>query len=226
VSANMGFSILLAVLVGVLAACSEQQSPPAPAANTAPAGAPAQPVPLVSSTSDTSGSAPSAAAPVAGGSLGSGGTGLQGSGSPLSGRVSDVEGALRDLGARTVGNEIVVDLPADVLFDFDKYDIRPDAATALGKLLAIVSAQAGGGPVRIEGHTDSIASDAYNQRLSEQRAGSVKSWLAERGVSPARIRTRGFGEARPRAPNARPDGSDEPEGRQQNRRVEVFIRKG
>lgn len=143
--------------------------------------------------------------------------------SRLSGNVSEVEGALRDLNARTIGNEIVVELPSDVLFDFDKWDIRPDAARALENLLTVIRAQSPTGGIRIEGHTDSIATDAYNMRLSERRALSVKNWLAARGGVASRITTRGFGESRPRAPNARPDGADDPEGRQQNRRVEIFV---
>lgn len=166
-----------------------------------------------------------AAAPPSGG-YGGGGTSLGGGGSSLRSDVTSVEGALRDLGAKTIGNEIVVDLPSDVLFDFDKHNIRPDAADALGKLLTIINAQGASAPIRIEGHTDSIANDAYNQRLSERRAASVKAWLAGRGVDGARVGTRGLGESRPRAPNAKPDGSDDPEGRQQNRRVEIFITRG
>ena len=142
------------------------------------------------------------------------------------GRISDLEGALRDLGARTVGNQIMVELPSDVLFDFDKYNIRADAAATLGKLLTIINAQAGDAPVRIEGHTDAIADDAYNQRLSERRAAAVKDWLAEHGVSAQRMQTYGYGESRPRAANTKPDGSDDPQGRQQNRRVEISITKG
>lgn len=165
---------------------------------------------------------PSSNAPASG----SPGRGFVGGGVALSGRVSSVEEAMRDLGARTVGNEIRVDLPSDVLFDFDKYDIRPDAEATLNKLLAIIQAQSGGGTIRIEGHTDSIASDAYNQRLSERRANAVKEWLAARGVARSRMLTRGFGERRPRAPNTNPDGSDNPEGRQLNRRVEIFIARG
>ncbi|MDQ3751090.1 MAG: OmpA family protein [Acidobacteriota bacterium] len=146
--------------------------------------------------------------------------------SSIMGKVSDIEGAMRDLNARTVGNEIVVELPSDVLFDFDKYNIRSDAASALEKLLTIIKAQASGGAVRIEGHTDSIATDAYNQVLSERRAASVKQWLVGRRIASERMQTRGFGESRPRASNTKPDGSDDPAGRQQNRRVEIFIAKG
>lgn len=74
-------------------------------------------------------------------------------------------------------------------------------------------------PVRVEGHTDSIASEAYNQTLSERRAEAVADWLAAHGVDRQRLRTVGWGESRPVATN------DTPSGRQQNRRVEVIIEK-
>jgi outer membrane protein OmpA-like peptidoglycan-associated protein len=75
-------------------------------------------------------------------------------------------------------------------------------------------------PIRVEGHTDSVASDEYNLQLSERRAGSVRSWLASRGGVKAALATKGWGESKPAATN------DTPAGRQQNRRVEVIIEKG
>jgi outer membrane protein OmpA-like peptidoglycan-associated protein len=77
---------------------------------------------------------------------------------------------------------------------------------------------------QVEGHTDAKGTDAYNDRLSQRRARSVRDWLVrEAGVAPTRIGTLGFGERRPVAPNERPDGSDDPEGRQRNRRVEILV---
>lgn len=146
--------------------------------------------------------------------------------SSLTGTVSDLDGALRDLGAKTINNQIVVELPADVLFDFDRADIRSDAIATLNKLLTIINAQPGNGPVRIEGYTDAVGNATYNQKLSEQRAASVKTWLTTSGITGSRLQARGFGAAKPRAANTKPDGSDNPKGRQQNRRVEVFVTKG
>jgi outer membrane protein OmpA-like peptidoglycan-associated protein len=81
--------------------------------------------------------------------------------------------------------------------------------------------------VLIEGYTDSKGSDSYNLRLSDRRAVSVKDWLLKKGgVKPRRMTTRGWGEANPVAPNTNPDGSDNPEGRQKNRRVEITVKKG
>lgn len=144
----------------------------------------------------------------------------------LGGEVSTMQGAMQALGARTEGEDIVVDLPADVLFDFDKSNIRRDADEALTHLLTIVEAQAARGPIRVEGHTVSKGGEAYNQALSQRRAASVKAWLVAHGVEAGRIATAGYGKTRPRVSNTRPDGSDDPQGRQKNRRVTVFIRQG
>jgi outer membrane protein OmpA-like peptidoglycan-associated protein len=112
-----------------------------------------------------------------------------------------------------------VELPADVLFDFDKADIRSDAASALAQLATLIRAYPSGSAT-LEGHTDSKGDDAYNQRLSEQRAGSVKRWLVEReGIDAGRLTPRGWGERKPVA------GNEDDAGRQRNRRVEVVIRK-
>lgn len=134
-----------------------------------------------------------------------------------------IEGVLRDLGAKVTGQEVSIDLPADVLFDFDKADLRPDADASLTMVAEIARAYTG--PIRIEGHSDSKGDEAYNQALSERRGASVKKWLVAKGITAARIATRGWGESKPAAPNTMPDGRDNPEGRQKNRRVEIVIRK-
>jgi outer membrane protein OmpA-like peptidoglycan-associated protein len=137
-----------------------------------------------------------------------------------------VKGVLADLGAKVTEREIVIALSGDVLFDFDEDRLRPDALPMLRKL-AQVLAEYPRAPVRIEGHTDAKGDDAYNQSLSERRAASVKSWLVEHAnADGARIQTRGWGETKPAAPNATPDGSDDPVGRQQNRRVEITLTTG
>ena len=76
-----------------------------------------------------------------------------------------------------------------------------------------------GRPVRLEGHTDSIASENYNQGLSERRARSVADWLESHGIGSDRLKVKGWGETRPAADNSTA------EGRQQNRRVELIIEK-
>jgi len=135
-----------------------------------------------------------------------------------------IEGVLKELGAKVTDREIRIELSADVLFDFDKSDLRPEAAPTLQKVAEVLRSSPGA-PVTIEGHTDGKGTDAYNQPLSERRAQSVKAWLAANGgVSGAKITTKGWGKTRPVAPNARPDGSDDPDGRKKNRRVEITVR--
>lgn len=145
--------------------------------------------------------------------------GVAGTGSGIVATVQEVQQAMQALGAQESDLEVRVDLPADVLFDFDKADIRADASEALTRLATLIHAYPDG-RVDIEGHTDSQGNDAYNQRLSERRAASVQRWLVERqGIAAARLAPRGAGEKQPVA-----DNSTEA-GRQKNRRVQVVIQK-
>ncbi len=125
---------------------------------------------------------------------------------------------LRDLNAEITETEVIVRLPGAILFDFDSTRIRPDAERTLTDLVGVLRGFSGR-PIRIEGHTDSIASDAYNQRLSEQRAQAVRDWLVGHGIDTGALRVLGHGESRPVADNATAAG------RQLNRRVEVIIEK-
>jgi len=103
-----------------------------------------------------------------------------------------------------------------VNFDFDKSNIRPDAAVILDEAVNVLGT--GAGPaVSIEGHTDSVGTDAYNQGLSERRAESVRRYLVEHGVDEGRLSTVGYGESRPIASN------ETREGRALNRRVELMV---
>ena len=105
---------------------------------------------------------------------------------------------------------------ADVLFDTAKYDLQPAAREALAKLSGIVEAHPGL-KLQIEGYTDSVGSDAYNQTLSESRASSVRAYLVSQGVDPAAVGSIGYGKSNPIASN------DSVTGRKQNRRVEIII---
>ena len=148
-------------------------------------------------------------------------------------RTLDIEGVtrgidslLKDLGAKVTDREIRIELEADVLFDFDKASLRPEAVPSLEKVAEVLRARAGS-PVTIEGHTDGKGTDAYNLPLSEKRAMAVRDWLVKSGAAtPAKITTKGWGKSKPVVPNARPDGSDDPEGRKKNRRVEITVRTG
>lgn len=105
---------------------------------------------------------------------------------------------------------------SDVLFDIAKYNLRPAAREALAKLSGIVLGHPGL-KLEIEGHTDSTGSDEFNQKLSEQRAGSVRSYLIQQGLRPEAITSSGFGPTMPVASNTTATG------RQQNRRVEIIV---
>jgi outer membrane protein OmpA-like peptidoglycan-associated protein len=142
------------------------------------------------------------------------------------GMTSGIQGVLQDLKAKVTEHEVKIELDADVLFDFDKYNLRPEAADSLRKVGEVAKSY-GNSAVLIEGHTDSKGTHAYNMKLSENRATSVKNWLVQNaGVSASLITTHGFGETKPVAPNTNPNGSDNPAGRQKNRRVEITIRTG
>lgn len=107
-------------------------------------------------------------------------------------------------------------------FDFDKSNIKREFVPVLDEAAQILK----GNPsvkVTIEGHTDSKGTDAYNQKLSERRANAVKHYLVSKGVEASRLDTVGKGESQPIAPNTKPDGKDNPEGRAMNRRAELKV---
>ena len=112
-------------------------------------------------------------------------------------------------------NSLLITLDSGILFDVDKYNLRPEAQEIL-KNLAVVLKEADIKSFEIDGHTDSDASDEYNKTLSDNRAKSVKEFLSSQGVK-ANIITNGYGESKPIASN------DTPEGKQKNRRVEIII---
>jgi outer membrane protein OmpA-like peptidoglycan-associated protein len=103
-----------------------------------------------------------------------------------------------------------------VLFASGKYDLQPPAREALAKLSGIVLGHPGL-RLDIEGHTDSVGSDTFNQQLSEQRANAVLQYLVAQGLPESSMTATGFGKSDPIASN------DTPQGRQQNRRVEIII---
>jgi len=110
---------------------------------------------------------------------------------------------------------LIVNMP-DVLFDFNKYTLKPEAREKLAKVSGILLAY----PdlkTQVEGHTDSIGSDVYNQKLSEERAGTVRAYLVTQSVLDANVSAMGFGKTRPIADNTTS------KGRAQNRRVELVV---
>jgi outer membrane protein OmpA-like peptidoglycan-associated protein len=120
--------------------------------------------------------------------------------------------------------EVKINLLGDILFDFDRATIRPVAEPTLAQVAALIRKYPNS-TVLIEGHTDGKGSETYNLKLSEKRANSVRAWLAAHGIAEGAMRTGGWGAARPVAPNRKPNGADDPEGRQKNRRVEITVKK-
>jgi outer membrane protein OmpA-like peptidoglycan-associated protein len=120
------------------------------------------------------------------------------------------------LETRDTARGLIVNM-SDVLFDTAKYTLRPGARESLSKVAGILLGHPGL-TLEVEGHTDSVGSEAYNQHLSEQRAASVRDYLIQQGVSGMNSSpARGFGELEPVATN------DTAAGRQRNRRVELIV---
>ncbi len=119
------------------------------------------------------------------------------------------------LQTRDTARGLIVNM-SDVLFDTGKHSLRPLAREKLAKVAGIVSGHPGL-KLDVEGHTDSIGGDEYNQQLSEDRGGAVRDYLIEQGMPGTSVTTKGFGKTQPVASN------DTSEGRQLNRRVELVI---
>ena len=133
--------------------------------------------------------------------------------------------ALSNLKAKESEKAIVLELSEKVLFDFDSSSVKPAASATLAQLAEVVRKKLNGKLI-VDGHTDSKGSGEYNQKLSEARARSVMAYLRDKEGIPAELMLgHGYGEDRPKAYNTLPDGSDNPEGREQNRRVEITIEK-
>jgi outer membrane protein OmpA-like peptidoglycan-associated protein len=115
-----------------------------------------------------------------------------------------------------VGDEIVLNMPGNVTFETDRSELRPSFYETLNSV-GLVLQEYDKTIVEVMGHTDSTGAESYNQSLSERRAGTVGSYLVAQGIDRRRLLTQGFGERNPIASN------DTPEGRQQNRRVELRL---
>ncbi len=119
------------------------------------------------------------------------------------------------LQTRDTARGLIVNM-SDVLFDTGKYSLRPLAREKLAKVAGIVSGHPGL-RLDVEGHTDSVGGDEYNQQLSEQRGAAVRDYLTKEGMPAGSVTAKGFGKTQPVASN------DTADGRQQNRRVELVI---
>jgi outer membrane protein OmpA-like peptidoglycan-associated protein len=129
--------------------------------------------------------------------------------------AAELQRQIDELQAKETDRGLVLTL-GDVLFTTGQADLKAGVASNLGRLATFLN-QNPGRNVEIEGHTDNVGSDEYNQALSQRRADSVRSFLIQQGIGPERIRTSGKGEHQPVADN------ESGGGRQQNRRVEVII---
>lgn len=118
-----------------------------------------------------------------------------------------------------VGKPIVL---KDIFFDYKRADLRPQSKIVLDTLVSIMKDNP---QIRIElsAHTDAIGSDDYNLKLSQERAQSCVDYLIQTGISSSRVNAKGYGETRPVAPNTLPNGKDNPDGRQLNRRTEFTV---
>jgi OOP family OmpA-OmpF porin len=103
-----------------------------------------------------------------------------------------------------------------VLFDFDKSNVKPEAAAILDRLVAFMNENKDK-KAALAGHTDNIGTEAYNQKLSERRVNSVRDYVVKKGVDSGSISGQGFGESKPIADNKTA------EGRAKNRRVEIKV---
>jgi outer membrane protein OmpA-like peptidoglycan-associated protein len=110
----------------------------------------------------------------------------------------------------------------NIYYDFNKYNIREDAAVELDKLVQLLIDNP---EIKIElgSHTDSIDDNSYNLQLSQRRAESAVRYIVQHGIAPDRLVAKGYGEEKPIARNTNPDGTDNPVGRQKNRRTEFKI---
>lgn len=120
------------------------------------------------------------------------------------------------------GGQVTVTLDAEVLFELDQATLTPEAADSLRDLAQTINGRRAAPGITVVGHTDALGTDAHNLDLSQRRAAAVRDFLAPLLVgSDVAFTVEGRGSAEPVAPNTRPDGSDDPEGRRHNRRVEV-----
>lgn len=137
-------------------------------------------------------------------------------GNQMDKQAEEIKNTVPDAKVERVGEGIVVEFSSNVLFGFDQSNISYDARTSLDKLVTVLNTYSETN-IEVQGHTDSKGSLAYNQTLSEQRAGAVTNYLSGKGIDRNRMTINGFGETIPKYSN------DTDDGRLNNRRVEFLI---
>jgi len=146
--------------------------------------------------------------------------GLPGLSIDLTGISGDAVQARDDKGKKVV----VFFITSDTLFDVGSSSLSDPAVENFDGLARVIQANWPSAPVQVRGHTDATGSVSGNQTLSEQRAKTVADYLAGRGIEPSRLSSVGLGSAAPIVLETNPDGSDNPAGRRDNRRVELVVR--
>lgn len=131
-------------------------------------------------------------------------------------QAAEIKNTVPDAKVERVGEGIVVEFSSNVLFAFNKADLTTDSKATINKLVTVLNNYPDTN-IELQGHTDNVGSEKYNQTLSEKRASSVGSYLKKQGIASNRMTVKGFGETVPKY-----DNSTE-EGRSQNRRVEFLI---
>ena len=137
-------------------------------------------------------------------------------GNQMDKQAEEIKAKVPDAKVERVGEGIVVEFNSNILFGFDKSALSYDAKAGLDKLVTVLT-EYKDTDIELQGHTDSQGSTAYNQKLSEQRAGAVSDYLDNRGVAANRMTIKGFGETTPKYDN------ESESGRTENRRVEFLI---
>ena len=137
-------------------------------------------------------------------------------GNKMDKQAKEIEKEVHDAKVERVGEGIVVEFNSKVLFGFDRSDLTGQALTNLNDLTKVLQKYPDTN-IEIQGHTDNVGTEDYNQNLSERRASSVSNYLRSNSISSSRVSIRGYGENAPRYTN------DTETGRSQNRRVDFLI---
>lgn len=135
-----------------------------------------------------------------------------------------IDAAKKELQMKETEKNVTINLQGDVAFDSGKAALRPEGEKSLEKVAVVIS-QFPESKVLIAGFTDNKGGKEANLRLSEKRAEAVKDWLVKHGVKASAITSQGYGEENPVAQNQNANRTDNPDGRQQNRRVEITVQK-
>ena len=131
-------------------------------------------------------------------------------------QAEEIKKEVPDAEVVRVGEGIVIEFKSQILFGFDQSNLTADARTNLDKLVTILKKYPDT-DIEVQGHTDSKGTTRYNEELSERRASAVSYYLADKGITPSRLKIKGFGETLPKYSNSTE------EGQAQNRRVEFLI---